>query len=38
MSVGGTLHGMDLKYFINMDQTAVYFESKSSNTVNEVGA
>jgi hypothetical protein len=33
MSVGGTLHGMDLKYFINMDQTAVYFESKSSNTV-----
>jgi hypothetical protein len=38
MSVRGTLHGMDLKYFINMDRTAVYFESKSSNTVNKVGA
>jgi hypothetical protein len=25
MDVGGTLHGIDLKYFINMDQTAVYF-------------
>jgi hypothetical protein len=35
---GGTLHGMDLKYFINMDQTAVYFEMKSSTTVHEKGA
>jgi hypothetical protein len=38
LAEGGTLHGMDLKYFINMDQTAVYFEMKSSTTVNEVGA
>jgi hypothetical protein len=35
---GGTLHGMDLKYFINMDQTAVYFEMKSSTTVHPTGA
>jgi hypothetical protein len=35
---GGTLHGMDLKYFINMDQTAAYFEMKSSTTVHEKGA
>jgi hypothetical protein len=38
LAEGGTLHGIDLKYFINMDQTAVYFEMKSSTTVNEVGA
>jgi transposase-like protein len=37
MAVGGTLHGIDLKYFINMDQTAVYFEMKSSTTVDKVG-
>lgn len=35
---GGTLHGIDLKYFINMDQTAVYFEMKSTTTVHEKGA
>jgi hypothetical protein len=38
LSVGGTLHGMELKYFINMDQTAVYFEMKTTTTVHEVGA
>lgn len=38
MAAGGTLHGIDLKYFINMDQTAVYFEMKSNTTVHEVGA
>jgi hypothetical protein len=38
VEVGGTLHGMDLKYFINMDQTAVYFEMKSTTTVHELGA
>jgi hypothetical protein len=38
LAEGGTLHEMDLKYFINMDQTAVYFEMKSSTTVHEVGA
>jgi transposase-like protein len=38
MAIGGTLHGMDLKYFINMDQTAVYFEMKSNTTVDTVGA
>jgi hypothetical protein len=37
MAVGGTLHGMPLKYFINMDQTAVYFEMKSSTTVHKKG-
>lgn len=37
MAVGGSLHGMPLKYFINMDQTAVYFEMKSSTTVNKKG-
>jgi hypothetical protein len=36
---GGMLHGMDLKYFLNMDQTAVYFEMKSSTTtVHPAGA
>jgi hypothetical protein len=38
LAPGGTLHGMDLKYFINMDQTAVYFEMKSTTTVHEKGA
>jgi hypothetical protein len=38
IAVGGTLHGIDMKYFINMDQTAVYFEMKSNTTVHEVGA
>ena len=37
MAVGGTLHGIDNKYFINMDQTAVYFEMKSNTTVDTVG-
>jgi hypothetical protein len=37
MAIGGTLHGMPLKYFINMDQTAVYFEMKSSTTVHQKG-
>jgi hypothetical protein len=37
MDVGGTLHGMPLKYFINMDQTAIYFEMKSSTTVHKKG-
>jgi hypothetical protein len=37
MAVGGSLHGMPLKYFINMDQTAVYFEMKSSTTVHQKG-
>jgi hypothetical protein len=35
---GGTLHGLEMKYFLNMDQTALYFEMKSSTTVNVVGA
>jgi hypothetical protein len=35
---GGMLHGIDLKYFINMDQMAVYFEMKSTTTVHEKGA
>jgi transposase-like protein len=38
LAPGGTLHGMDLKYFINMDQTAVYFDMKSTTTVHEKGA
>jgi hypothetical protein len=37
MAIGGTLHGMPLKYFINMDQTAVYFEMKSSTTFYKKG-
>jgi hypothetical protein len=38
MDVGGTLHGTDLRYFINMDQNAVYFEMKSNTTADNVGA
>jgi Tc5 transposase DNA-binding domain len=38
LDVGGTLHGLDPKYFINMDQTAVWFEMKSATTVDVVGA
>jgi hypothetical protein len=38
MEPSGTLHGIDLKYFINMDQTAVYFEMKSNTTVHKIGA
>jgi hypothetical protein len=38
VEVGGTLHSMDLKYFINMDQTAMYFEMKSTTTIHELGA
>jgi hypothetical protein len=34
----GMLHEKDLKYFINMDQTAFYFEMKSSTTVHPMGA
>ena len=37
MDVGGTLHGLDPHFFINMDQTAVYYEMKSSTTVDVVG-
>jgi hypothetical protein len=37
MAIGGTLHGMPLKYFINLDQTAIYFEMKSSTTVHKKG-
>jgi DDE superfamily endonuclease len=33
----GTLHGMDPHYFLNMDQTAVYFESKSRTIVARKG-
>jgi hypothetical protein len=35
---GGSLHGLDLRNFVNMDQTAVWFEMKSSTTVDTVGA
>jgi DDE superfamily endonuclease len=38
LAVGGSLHGLDPKYFINMDQTAVWFEMKSSTTVDVLGA
>jgi hypothetical protein len=34
MAIGGTLHGIDLKFFINMDQTAVYFKMKSNSNKN----
>ncbi len=34
---GGTLAGIERKYFINMDQTAVFYECKSSTTVSEIG-
>lgn len=37
LAEGGSLHGMDLKHFINMDQTAVWFEMKSGTTVDLVG-
>jgi hypothetical protein len=37
MAPGGTLHGLQLKYFINMDQTAVYFEMKGNTTVHAKG-
>jgi hypothetical protein len=37
MAIGGTLHGMPLKYSINMDQTAIYFKLKSSTTVHKKG-
>lgn len=33
----GTLPNLPLKYFINMDQTAVYFESKAKTTVDKRG-
>jgi hypothetical protein len=35
---GGTLENVGPHYFINMDQTAVYFESKSKCIVNQKGA
>jgi hypothetical protein len=38
LAVDGSLHGLDLKYFINMDQTCCYFEMKSNTTVDTVGA
>lgn len=38
LAEGGSLHGIDLRNFINMDQTAVWFEMKSSTTVDLVGA
>jgi len=34
---GRTLHGIERKYFINMDQTSAHYELKSSTTVSEVG-
>jgi len=35
---GGTLAGMDDKYFINMDQMAVYYESKSKTMISVISA
>jgi hypothetical protein len=34
---GGSLHGVELRNFVNMDETAVYFESKSNTTVSRRG-
>jgi len=34
---GGTLHGIERKYFINMDQPSAHYELKSSTMVSEVG-
>jgi len=34
---GGSLQGLDYRYFVNMDETAVYFESKSNTTVSKRG-
>ena len=38
LAEGGSLHGLDLRNFVNMDQTAVWFEMKSATTVDTVGA
>ena len=38
LAEGGSLHGLDLRNFVNMDQTAVWFEMKSSTTVDLTGA
>jgi len=35
---GGSLQGLDLRFFVNMDETAVFFESKSKTTVHTRGA
>jgi Tc5 transposase DNA-binding domain/DDE superfamily endonuclease len=36
-SKSGSMYGLNPKYFLNMDQTAVYFESKSSVVVSPKG-
>lgn len=36
--VDGTLHGTDVGTFVNMDETAVFFESKVKGTVSERGS
>ena len=35
---GHTMHGLDPHYFLNMDQTAVFFESKSKTCVAKKGS
>jgi len=34
---GGKLAGIEHKYFINMDQTAMFYECKSLTAVSEIG-
>jgi hypothetical protein len=36
-SADGTMHGTSPKYFLNMDETAVFFESKSQTVVSPKG-